>query len=430
MKRVEARYTINDSHLFKTQVLHWAEKFESVVWLDSNKHHEKYAHYEGVLAVGEYSSLKTDYKNAFDKLKDFHNKTKDYIFGYLGYDLKNDIEELNSNNHDVLDFPDLYFFQPKKLLLISGNNVTFKYLKPFEKDIEKDFQIITAQREQPNTKQPSNANIKLRIQRDTYLKKVKTILDNIHHGNLYEVTFCQEFYSENTTINPIQVYKNLNNISKSPFATYLKFDNRYLLSASPERYLKKIGTKIISQPIKGTSKRSNSIKEDIRLKENLKNDPKERAENIMIVDLVRNDISRVAIKGSTEVEELCKVYSFEQVHQMISTISTHIPKDIHPVDIIKNTFPMGSMTGAPKIAAMQIIEKEEESKRGLYSGSVGFLTPEGDFDFNVIIRSILYNHTKKYVSFSVGSAITSLAVPEKELEECLLKAKAMREVLL
>lgn len=430
MKRTEVRHTLNDAQLFKTQVLNWAENFESVVWLDSNMYHEKYSHYEGVLAVGAQKKLKTDYKNAFQQLKNFQSETKDYLFGYLGYDLKNDIEELNSNNTDELEFPDLYFFQPKKLLFISGNTVTFKYLKDVEKEIEKDFHTISSLKEKPETSETSNSNIKFRIQKDRYLKKVNNILDNIHYGDLYEVTFCQEFYSENTTINPLRVYQNLNTISKPPFAAFVKFDNHYLLSASPERYLKKTGTKIISQPIKGTAKRARSTKEDILLKNSLENDPKERAENIMIVDLVRNDLSRIALKGSTKVEELCKIYSFKQVHQMISTISSSISKETHPVDIIKNTFPMGSMTGAPKIAAMQIIEKEEESKRGLFSGSVGFFTPEGDFDFNVIIRSILYNQTKKYVSFSVGSAITSLSIPEKELEECLLKAKAMREVLL
>lgn len=430
MKRLEARFTIKDAQIFKSQVLIWAQKFETVVWLDSNQFHEKYSQHEGVLAIGAHSSLQTDFKNSFEKLKQYQTKTKDYIFGYLGYDLKNDIEKLSSNNLDFLEFPDMYFFQPKKLLFISGNNVTFKYIEDFEKDIKVDFLNINTTDTKTNPGKPSNTAIQSRIQKDTYLKKAANILENIHHGDLYEVTFCQEFYAEQTTINPISVYKNLNAISKPPFATFLKTDNRYLLSASPERYLKKIGAKIISQPIKGTAKRSNSSKEDDRLKYFLENDPKERAENIMIVDLVRNDLSRIAEKGKTEVEELCKIYSFEQVHQMISTISTHSKKGIHPVDIIKNTFPMGSMTGAPKIAAMQIIEKEEESKRGLYSGSVGYFSPNGDFDFNVIIRSILYNDSKKYVSFSVGSAITSQAIPQKELEECLLKAKAMREVLM
>lgn len=165
------------------------------------------------------------------------------------------------------------------------------------------------------------------------------------------------------------------------------------------------------------------------LKNDLAKDEKERSENIMIVDLVRNDLSKTAVKGSVKVEELCKVYSFDQVHQMISTVTSQIEENTHPIDVIKSTFPMGSMTGAPKISAMKIIENLEETKRGLYSGAVGYITPRGDFDFNVVIRSILYNHTQKYISFSVGSAITSKSDPLKEYEECLVKAKAMHEVL-
>jgi para-aminobenzoate synthetase component 1 len=206
--------------------------------------------------------------------------------------------------------------------------------------------------------------------------------------------------------------------------------NNYLLSASPERYLKKEGELVISQPIKGTEKRATTKEEDLKLILALEKNPKERAENIMIVDLVRNDLSRFAIKGSVKVDELCKVYTFKQVHQLISTVSCKVKSTTHPVDIVKATFPMGSMTGAPKISALKIIEELEETKRGLYSGAVGYFTPTGDFDFNVIIRSILYNATKKYVSYSVGGAITAQSTPEKEYEECLLKAKAMKQVLL
>ncbi len=149
----------------------------------------------------------------------------------------------------------------------------------------------------------------------------------------------------------------------------------------------------------------------------------------MIVDLVRNDLSHTAAKGSVEVEELCGIYSFEQVHQMISTVFSTVDETTSPIEILRTTFPMGSMTGAPKISAMKIIEELEETKRGLYSGAVGYFTPTNDFDFNVVIRSILYNAQNKYLSFSVGSAITSQAIPEQEYEECLLKAKAMFEVL-
>ena len=315
-------------------------------------------------------------------------------------------------------------------MFIGKDSVTFKYISLSKEAIDSDFQEILNYTNKKTPFVDSNLNIKLRIHKEAYLEKVHTLLDHIHRGDLYEANFCQEFYSENSTIDPLSVYKKLNAISSPPFASFLKFEQNYVLSASPERYLKKSATKIISQPIKGTARRATEKDEDLILKEKLEKDPKEQAENIMIVDLVRNDLSRLSEKGTVTVEELCKVYSFAQVHQMISTVSATVSKDIHPVDILKNTFPMGSMTGAPKVAAMQIIETLEETKRGLYSGAVGYMSPTGDFDFNVVIRSILYNTRNKYISFSVGSAITALSTPEQELEECLLKAKAMREVLL
>lgn len=430
MQRAEVRFSIKDNSQFKNQILNWGQKFDTVLWLDSNSHHEKYSNYECILAIGEQQTLTSDSYESFEKIKKFQSQHQDYLFGYLAYDLKNDVEDLESKNYDGLKFPDLYFFQPKKIIYIQGNTITFKYLHEYSSQIETDYQEILNHKIQNSIFENKNIHIKSRIDKKNYLKKVQTVLDHIHRGDIYEANFCQEFYSEKSTINPIETYKNLNSISTPPFATFLKFDEHYLLSASPERYLKKLGTKIISQPIKGTARRSNSLIKDKELKTNLEADPKEQAENVMIVDLVRNDLSRQALKGSVQVEELCKVYTFKQVHQMISTVTSEITTDIHPVDIIKNSYPMGSMTGAPKIAAMEIIEELEETKRGLYSGTVGYFTPNGDFDFNVIIRSILYNQKEKYVSFSVGSAITSLSTPEKELEECILKAKAMRQVLL
>lgn len=429
MQRASAEFPIENSPLFKTKVLNWAQQFDTAMWLDSNSHDQKYTQYEAVLAIGAHKVLTSDYANAFDKLKSFQNQTADYIFGYLGYDLKNDIEALQSQNNDQLLFPDLYFFQPEKLVFFRKNMVEFKYLSHYKSSITTDFQNILNFKEEEEPAKISKLNLKLRIPKEAYLQKVNTLLDHIHRGDLYEANFCQEFYSENSTIDPLAVYKNLNAISSPPFASFFKFDHNFVLSASPERYLKKLGDKVISQPIKGTARRATQITEDQQLKENLENDPKEQAENIMIVDLVRNDLSRLSEKGTVTVEELCKVYSFAQVHQMISTVSANVSETIHPVDILKNTFPMGSMTGAPKVAAMEIIEALEETKRGLYSGAVGYIAPNGDFDFNVVIRSILYNTLSKYVSFSVGSAITALAKPEQELEECLLKAKAMREVL-
>ncbi|MDC1244897.1 anthranilate synthase component I family protein, partial [Crocinitomicaceae bacterium] len=197
---------------------------------------------------------------------------------------------------------------------------------------------------------------------------------------------------------------------------------------SPERFIKKNGSNLLAQPIKGTARRGENDTEDKFLFKSLRNDPKERAENIMIVDLMRNDLSKVAEKNSVKVDELCEIYSFETVHQMISTVSCKVKKQYSFVDILKATFPMGSMTGAPKIRAMELIEKYEDFKRGLYSGSVGYIAPNGDFDFNVIIRTMIHNKNLKTLSCSVGSAITIKSDAEKEFEECQIKIKKMIDV--
>lgn len=412
---------------FKNQLLHWANQHREVVFLDSNQYHQKYSSYDAVLAVDAFTSIKTDYENAFQDLYQYQSQTKDWLFGYLSYDLKNDTEDLHSNNFDGLKLPDLFFFQPKKLFLIKENQVEIQYLRLCDDEIESDFEEILSLTS--NFQLPTSINIQQRISKENYLSKVSKMLEHIHRGDIYEANFCMEFYAENVQIEPLEIYKKLNTISEPPFAVYFKNNFHYLLSASPERYLRKEGLKVISQPIKGTARRSFDSEQDEQLKFDLAQNEKERSENIMIVDLVRNDLSHTATKGSVQVEELCQIYSFKQVHQMISTIVSEVENTTSPIEILRTTFPMGSMTGAPKISAMQIIEELEETKRGLYSGAVGYFTPTGDFDFNVVIRSILYNSKNQYLSFSVGSAVTSQAIPDNEYEECLLKAKAMFEVL-
>lgn len=426
MRTVITKY-ISQFPDFKNQLLHWANQYREVVFLDSNQYHKKYSSYDAVLAVDAFTSIKTDYENAFQDLYQYQNQTKDWLFGYLSYDLKNDTEALHSNNFDGLDFPDLFFFQPKKLFLIKENELEIQYLRLCDDEIDSDFEEILSIT--TNTHHPSSITIKQRISKENYLSKVSKMLEHIHRGDIYEANFCMEFFAKNAQIEPLEIYQKLNAISEPPFAVYFKNNFQYLLSASPERYLRKEGLKVISQPIKGTARRSFDLEQDEQLKSDLAQNEKERSENIMIVDLVRNDLSHTATKGSVQVEELCQIYTFKQVHQMISTIVSEVENTTSPIEILRTSFPMGSMTGAPKISAMQIIEELEETKRGLYSGAVGYFTPNGDFDFNVVIRSILYNAQNQYLSFSVGSAVTSQAIPEMEYEECLLKAKAMFEVL-
>jgi len=426
--RQQKDITLNSVTGFKNQLLSWSQQFEEIVWLDSNHCIQSHATYDAVLAVDAFTGIQTDVINGFDKLKEYQKTTKDWIFGYLSYDLKNDIEPLSSQNFDGLNFPDLYFFQPKKLFFFKKNTVTIMYLNCVSDEISLDLIDIETFSESMETKSTNDIKIESRVSKASYIEKVTAMLSHIQRGDIYEANFCQEFYAT-AKLDPLHTYLKLNSIALTPFATFFKNGNHFLLSSSPERYLKKEGSTITSQPIKGTTRRSENRIEDQDLKSVLKSDQKERSENIMIVDLVRNDLSKIAKKGSVTVTELCEIHSFKQVHHMISTIVAEALPSLTPVDMITATFPMGSMTGAPKISAMKIIEALEETKRGVYSGAVGYFSPAGDFDFNVVIRSILYNAYNSYVSFSVGSAITSKSTPEKEYEECLVKAKAMRSVL-
>ncbi|MBW2937794.1 aminodeoxychorismate synthase component I [Aureisphaera sp. CAU 1614] len=423
--------SISFTEALKKKLLGWAQQFGEVIWLDSNQYQQNHSSFQAILAVDAFTAIKTDSYGAFKKLEEYQSTTKDWLFGYLTYDLKNDTEQLKSQNFDGLQFPDLYFFQPKKVFLFSDTEVEIQYLHMVDDEMESDWQeILNFKEHQDRTNaQLSTIKIRLRTSKDSYFEKVHKMLHHIERGDIYEANFCQEYFSENVHLNPIKTFFHLNDISKPPFATFLKMQQYYAFSASPERYIKRTGTKVISQPIKGTAKRLANSQEDKKMVDALRKNPKERSENIMITDLVRNDLSRFALKGSVEVEELCKVYTFEQVHQLISTIRCEVDENFSSVDILKNTFPMGSMTGAPKVSAMKIIEELEDTKRGLYSGAIGYFTPHGDFDFNVIIRSILYNKENQYVSYSVGGAITANSIPEDEYEECLLKAKAMREAL-
>ncbi len=315
--------------------------------------------------------------------------------------------------------PTMHFFIPQNIIEVKQQTIIVHKINVSAEKMYNEIEQVNPE----ETFQPLPSFIK-RISKPEYLANIKTIKDHIIKGDVYELNYCQEFYA-NATIQPISTYLQLNKYSKAPFSTYYKLDKKYLLCCSPERFLKKTDNKLIAQPIKGTSKRSTDKKEDQKLMNELSVSLKEQAENVMIVDLMRNDLSKSAVPGSVTVDELFGIYTFELVHQMISTISSTLRPDVHFINAIKNAFPMGSMTGAPKIAAMQLIEQYETTKRGLFSGAVGYILPNNDFDFNVVIRSLLYNHINKYISYQVGGAITDGSVPEREYEECLVKAQIL-----
>ena len=408
---------------FKQKALQWACKFDAVCYLDSNNFSDPYSKFDTLIAIGAKQDIVANSGNAFEQLSKFRKANPGWITGFFGYDLKNELEKLTSNNIDHLNFPDLYFFAPKYLIIIKGDDIDIIADKP---------QDIFEQIEQQVLNQPKPLpEIKLQSQftKNEYLTAAENIKKHINRGDIYVTNFCQEFFAENAVIDPLATLLQLNKVSPNPFGGFFKWKDNYILSASPERFLAKRGNKLISQPIKGTAKRGKTELEDEALKQQLRNHSKELQENVMIVDLVRNDLTRSAKPSTVKTEELFGIYSFTQVHQMISTVVCEIQDGLSPIDAIKNCFPMGSMTGAPKISAMRLMEQYERSKRGVYSGAIGYFNPDNDFDFNVVIRTLLYNAAEKYLSFQVGSAITYHANAEQEYEECLLKAKAILEVL-
>jgi para-aminobenzoate synthetase component 1 len=429
---LKGNFTINSTYDFREKIASWLKSYNTFCFLDSNsdtliKHPFSYPEFDFIIAAGIDSEISSINNSSLKDFDDLLNSQPDWYFGFFSYDVKNRFENLYSKNIDHLNWPDFYFFRPLVLILVKNNYVE---IQTSAKSTLLPGQVW----EKIVNTAPLNKKlffpkpeIKSRLTKDEYHKKINHIKERIHRGDLYEINFCQEYFTH-TPFDPFWGFLKLSAISPTPFSAFFRLDKKYLLSASPERFLKKQGQKLISQPIKGTTRRGSTKEEDCKFADQLKNSPKERSENIMIVDLVRNDLSRISIKDSVKVEELCGIYSFQQVHQMISTISsTSSTNSIE--EIIKSTFPMGSMTGAPKIKAMQLSEELETTKRGLYSGALGYISPEKDFDFNVVIRSLQYNSENEYLSYLVGGAITSLSDAEKEYEECLVKASAIEQVL-
>jgi len=413
----------------KEKVLNWVQQFNTFCFLDNHQYHIQPHTQECLVAAGKKNGTSFVSGSSLAQLQDFiHSKKDSWLFGHLNYDLKNQLEQLSSNHGDAIQFPELFFFEPLILIRLSEEQMIIEADEP-----EKIFNEInnTVLASGSKAEKTNTVSIKNRIQKEEYISIIRRLQQHILRGDCYEINFCQEFFADQVDIDPLSIYKDLSNISPNPFSALYRIDHKWLLCASPERFLKKEGTKILAQPVKGTSKRiygDNS--RDEQNKEELFYSSKDRSENVMVVDLMRNDLSKVCEEGTVKVDELYGIYSFPQVHQMISTISGRVKENISFTDIIRATFPMGSMTGAPKKKVMELIEQYEKTKRGIFSGAVGYISPSGDFDFNVVIRSIMYNGLSGYLSFQTGSAITFYSDPEKEWEECLLKAEAMKKIFL
>lgn len=414
MKKV----SIPNKSSFIKKTLDWANTHSYFAYFNSNDIEYPHSGFEHYLAIGTKRLLNHSNK-PFEALSQFHQNS--WLFGYLGYDLKNSVENLDSVNPDTLGFYELSFFEPEHILIFQGDELTIHSLNP---SLIQEIESFNSKPVNNKLSKPTEI-----ITKDEYIKTVQKLRNHIEEGDCYEINYCQEFHGTFDEVNPIQLYIELNRISPNPFSCLQKHNEHYIISASPERFMKKIGNKLISQPIKGTRPRGSNPIEDRRLADELRNDEKELAENMMIVDLVRNDLARSSEIGSVKVEEIFGIYSFQQVHQMISTIVSEKRGNVGFVESIKNAFPMGSMTGAPKIKVMELIEHYENTKRGPFSGAAGYITPEGDFDFNVLIRSLFLNIEKRTYSFQVGSAITYDSIPEKEYDECMVKAKAILSLL-
>ena len=415
-------------------MLSWANRFGIFCFLDNHSYQTDYHSVECLLAAG----AKTRFTgNTLSGLQAFIDENSRWLFGHLGYDLKSQIEGIASAHVDKLGFPDSFFFEPEIMIRVSEKEMKIeiedevKAERIFSEIMDSDYKVSNSE---------VGIQINQRVSKAEYIETIEKLKKHILRGDCYEINYCMEFFAENAFIDPLSVYQKLSSTSPNPFSALYKLDDKWLICASPERFLKKEGNKILSQPIKGTSSRFlKDEKKDKKSKETLLTSAKDRSENVMVVDLVRNDLARVCKEGTVKVDELFGVYSFPQVHQMISTVSGELRDKISFTDIIKATFPMGSMTGAPKRKVMELIERYEKSKRGIFSGALGYTSPlnplstergegaggEVNFDFNVVIRSIMYNASEKYLSFMAGSGITFYSDAEKEYEECLLKAEAM-----
>ena len=418
---MQKKYAIDDINVFKQKVLNWLKQFSTFCFLDSNSYT---AHQQLLVGAGSVRRCVASGTDALKQLQLFLDTRNCWRFGHLCYELQTSERTNPPNKDDLLQFPDLAFFEPEIVLQLQAGNLAITAEHP-----DRIFQSIQQESTELSVTAASPVQIEQRINRNEYLSIIHQLKNHIKRGDCYEINFCQEFYVQKIEADPFLLYQKLNQLSPNPFSGLYRIEDKWLISASPERFVQKRGAVIMSQPIKGTLQRNtpgSEIKTEQLL---LRNSEKDKAENVMVVDLVRNDLSRICEEGSVKVDELFGIYTFPQVHQMISTISGTLNKSVNFSEIINATFPMRSMTGAPKISVLHLIDKYEKSKRGIFSGTLGYIDPNNDFDFNVIIRSIMYNQKAQYLSFQAGSGITIYSDAEKEWEECMIKAAAIKSIL-
>jgi para-aminobenzoate synthetase component I len=405
-------------------MLNWADQFSILLFLDSNGYRQQHGVYECLLAAGAHDAV-AEGPDMLAGVEQLHRRYG-WVFGHICYDHKNALHNRLSTSHKpALHWPQLGFFAPEVVCHIDAAHTTLT-IESFS-DPDAVYADMMAQPGQIGGSVPK-LSFTARTSREQYLDTVEALRRHIADGDCYEINYCTEGYFEGASIEPLTVFHALNRLSPAPFAAYYRHQDKYMMCASPERYLARRGDRVLSQPIKGTARRDSDPAADEQIKERLATDTKERAENVMIVDLVRNDLARSCATGTVQVDELFGIYSFPQVHQMISTVSGRLRPDMAATDAIRYSFPMGSMTGAPKHKVMQLIDRYEHAARELFSGTVGYISPSGDMDLNVIIRSLFYDAATSYLCYQTGGAITYDSLPTAEWDEMRLKAWAIERI--
>lgn len=401
-------------------MLSWADRFSIFCFLNGNGYEQSFPL---VLAVGAKRSLHLQPGSAFSDLKKFYDEQPSWLFGHLGYQLTAETQGISMKHNGSSFFSPGFFFEPQIIIRVENNYVSILS----DTDPQNIRNEISNQ--EINTATHTPVAVSSIINQNQYAETLRKVKEHIQKGDCYELNYCRQFFAKAADINPLDLYRALDSLSPNPFSACYRVNGSYCICASPERFILKEGARVFSQPMKGTAPRHSDTVEDARLKAALAESAKNRSENVMIVDLVRNDLSTFARRGSVHVPSVFEVRSYPHVHQMISTITCEVDDAVHWTDIIRNTFPMGSMTGAPKRRVAQLIDEYETGSRELFSGSIGYVDPSGDFDFNVVIRSVFYNRFSSSLTFWAGGGITHKSDIQEEYEETQLKAAAIIWIL-
>lgn len=340
-------------------------------------------------------------------------------FGYLGYGLKDTLENLEKDQPGWLQMPHLQMMRFANIYQFDHESQTLTLWSNGES------QPIALNQQISPTVIPPVSNITSNMTRSEYLQKAAHVIERIHAGDLYQANLTRKFYGEfGESPDCFQLFKKLSEVSPAPYSAFIKLHDTCIVSSSPESFLNiDASGNITTRPIKGTAPRGIDKKSDIELRKKLSKSEKDRAENLMIVDLMRNDLARSCLAGSVTTNSLFDITTHATIHHLSSTVSGKKASCNSTIDAVKAAFPPGSMTGAPKIHAMNLCSKLEQQERGVYSGGIGWFGGDGSCDLSVVIRTLIIRDNK--FEFQVGGGIVADSTPEKELEELISKAKGI-----